>query len=198
MASKNSKSFGDSDTSNLPVADPGCMKLFAKRQKRSISQLSGKIAGWAELLDLLGWCVIHDHAEGRWLGKCAQAWLSQHGGQSWQADLEADRWPDLLHKHIPATQLKVLAPGLLIWPPSAESEATCSPDSSAALTRREREILEWLREGKTGGEIAVILGRSTRTIEKHLENIYKKLGVRDRASLIVQNAASITIRSNRD
>ncbi len=50
------------------------------------------------------------------------------------------------------------------------------------ITRREAEVLCWTAEGKTNGEIAAILGASTRTVQKHLEHIYQKLGVETRTA----------------
>ncbi len=52
----------------------------------------------------------------------------------------------------------------------------------ARLTAREREVLEWVGAGKTSRDIAAILGVSPRTIEKHLERIYDKLGVETRTA----------------
>lgn len=52
------------------------------------------------------------------------------------------------------------------------------------LTPRELEIGHWLSQGKTNDEIALILGISPRTAKRHLENIYEKLGVPNRASAI--------------
>lgn len=48
------------------------------------------------------------------------------------------------------------------------------------LTLREAEVLEWVAVGKRNAEIAAILGRSVRTIEKHVQNILEKLGVETR------------------
>jgi DNA-binding NarL/FixJ family response regulator len=50
------------------------------------------------------------------------------------------------------------------------------------LTSRESEVLSWLAKGKTNRDIAQILGLSPRTIDKHLEQIYAKLGVENRTS----------------
>lgn len=50
------------------------------------------------------------------------------------------------------------------------------------LTPREMEILYWLSQGKTNSEIALILSMSFRTVKKHLEHIYEKLGVENRTS----------------
>jgi DNA-binding CsgD family transcriptional regulator len=50
------------------------------------------------------------------------------------------------------------------------------------LTPREREVLYWVAQGKTNPTIAIILQTSPRTIQKHLEHIYQKLGVESRTS----------------
>ncbi|MGJ8693682.1 MAG: response regulator [Thalassotalea sp.] len=57
------------------------------------------------------------------------------------------------------------------------------------ITKRESEVLYWLSYGKTSWEISQILTMSPRTVNKHLEQIYKKLGVDNRTS-----AAAISIR----
>jgi DNA-binding NarL/FixJ family response regulator len=52
------------------------------------------------------------------------------------------------------------------------------------LTRREAEVLVWLSRGKSNRDIAQILDVSFRTINKHLEQIYPKLGVETRTSAV--------------
>lgn len=52
------------------------------------------------------------------------------------------------------------------------------------LTRRESEVLLWLARGKSNRDIAEILDVSYRTINKHLEQIYPKLGVEARTSAV--------------
>jgi DNA-binding NarL/FixJ family response regulator len=54
--------------------------------------------------------------------------------------------------------------------------------TSLNLTVREAEVLLWIAKGKTNRDIGEILGISPRTINKHSENIYKKLGVENRTS----------------
>ncbi len=58
------------------------------------------------------------------------------------------------------------------------------------LTSREAEVLSWLSKGKTNRDIAQILGLSPRTIDKHLEQIYAKLGVENRTA-----AAAMAVQS---
>jgi len=50
------------------------------------------------------------------------------------------------------------------------------------LTPRETEVLSWLAKGKTNRDIADILGMSPRTVNKHLEHIFEKLGVETRSA----------------
>ena len=57
------------------------------------------------------------------------------------------------------------------------------------ITKRESEVLYWISKGKTSWEASQILSMSPRTVNKHLEQIYKKLGVDNRTS-----AAAISIR----
>ncbi len=53
-------------------------------------------------------------------------------------------------------------------------------EAMAILTRRQREIMDWIAEGKTSAEAAIILGISPRTVEKHLEAVFQRLGVENR------------------
>lgn len=50
------------------------------------------------------------------------------------------------------------------------------------LTQRESEVLLWVAQGKTNRDIGEILGMSPRTVNKHLEHIFVKLGVETRTA----------------
>lgn len=50
------------------------------------------------------------------------------------------------------------------------------------LTKRESEVLHWMALGKTDKSIAEILGSSPRTVNKHTEHIFVKLGVETRTA----------------
>ncbi len=65
---------------------------------------------------------------------------------------------------------------------SLEERLCGSPQQfqSLGLTAREAEVASWLLQGKSNPEIAVITSLSARTVEKHLERIYAKLGVESR------------------
>ena len=50
------------------------------------------------------------------------------------------------------------------------------------LTKRESEVLYWTTKGKTSRDIGEILGSSPRTVNKHLEHVFVKLGVETRTA----------------
>jgi DNA-binding CsgD family transcriptional regulator len=54
--------------------------------------------------------------------------------------------------------------------------------SAAPLTAREREVLQWVAEGKRDAEIATLLGISVRTVEHHVHLCLQKLGVETRVA----------------
>jgi len=56
------------------------------------------------------------------------------------------------------------------------------------LTPRQAEVLYWIAQGKTNAEIAIILGTSPRTIHKHVEMLFERLGVENRAGAIATAA----------
>jgi DNA-binding CsgD family transcriptional regulator len=67
-----------------------------------------------------------------------------------------------------------------------------APDDNskvAPLTPRERDVLHWLAAGKTDRDIATILGISPRTVHKHLQRIYEKLGVENRTAAVARSGA---------
>lgn len=53
------------------------------------------------------------------------------------------------------------------------------------LTRREKEIMVLLTQGKQNKEIAKMLCISINTVERHLKNIYAKLEARNRVEAII-------------
>ena len=50
------------------------------------------------------------------------------------------------------------------------------------LTQKEAEVLYWVTKGKTNKDIGDILGSSPRTVNKHLEHVFAKLGVETRTA----------------
>jgi DNA-binding CsgD family transcriptional regulator len=61
-----------------------------------------------------------------------------------------------------------------------------SPSDADTLTQREAEILSWAAQGKANWAIAKILNISPGTVRKHLQNVYRKLGVENRTAAALQ------------
>jgi DNA-binding NarL/FixJ family response regulator len=62
------------------------------------------------------------------------------------------------------------------------------------LTRRESEVLLWLARGKSNRDIGQILDVSYRTVNKHLEQIYPKLGVEGRTAAVAMAVRALEDR----
>ncbi len=163
-----------------------------KRIEKDREHLVARITAWANLLDTAGWCValrLNDDAN-PWLGEQAKRWLTKNGGG---IDIDSVTW-DWFRLNLPPEQIMIRDQRVLLWSylsekaPKAPTESTESTDwgLTKLLTRRENEILNWMSFGKTNPEIAIILGRSARTIEKHVENIFRKTGVSSRNQLILR------------
>ena len=66
-----------------------------------------------------------------------------------------------------------------------EAEAFASPERSlAALSEREREVMQAVAAGLANKQIADRLHLSVRTVEVHRARVYEKLGVRSTAALV--------------
>ena len=84
--------------------------------------------------------------------------------------------------------LKIQSPNVEIDPVILEE--------SLSITSREAEVLLWLAHGKTNREIAEILEMSPRTVNKHLEQMYPKIGADNRtiaASVAIQTILGMSI-----
>ena len=61
-----------------------------------------------------------------------------------------------------------------------------APLRALGLTEREAEVLLWVAQGKSNGEISTILGAAENTVKKHLQNIFEKLGLDSRNAATVR------------
>ncbi len=103
-------------------------------------------------------------------------WLAQAMQKTETAPLVIQRDSDCLHLTLSRRQRE-----LLLLLEEQHTQALTSLDQYQ-LTPRELEVLNWVAKGKTNRDIAEILGMSPRTVNKHLEHIFVKLGVETRAA----------------
>jgi DNA-binding NarL/FixJ family response regulator len=145
-----------------------------------------------EALDVGGLGVLLMDAHGRiaWHSPQAQASMAAcFAGAEWLAREQSDT---ALHaagdgRTLMARRLGAVGMGesmwLLTWLSAAEQgQAPPSRLATAALTPRETEVLSWIAKGKTNRDVGEILGLSPRTVNKHLEHVFEKLGVETRAA----------------
>ena len=91
---------------------------------------------------------------------------------------------DLLLPHLHATYLRVqdtersLATTKPVAPPPP------ADSTLAQITEREKEILRWVREGKSNQQIGEVLGISALTVKNHVQKILRKLGAANRAQAV--------------
>jgi DNA-binding CsgD family transcriptional regulator len=83
-----------------------------------------------------------------------------------------------------AEHATLLAPGLRLRVSRTEQPPQC--DDLPWLTERELGVLELVSRGLTARAVARRSGISERTVQKHLEHVYEKLGCRDRLSAVMR------------
>ena len=110
--------------------------------------------------------------------EAAAAWLVQARRDGSQTLALADG-RQLLARHMGESGL---GESMLLLSQAAPEAAAPRSLQQAALTPRETEVLSWLSKGKTNRDIGDILGMSPRTVNKHLEHIFEKLGVETRTA----------------
>jgi DNA-binding response OmpR family regulator len=151
-----------------------------------------------EAVDVAGMGTVLLDSQGRMAWRSPQAvdWLTQAFGVEEQAHQVATQWltraRDDGEAHTPlrdsarlvARHMGQGGPGesMLLLTQSQADDAALQRLREVALTPRETEVLSWLAKGKTNRDIADILGMSPRTVNKHLEHIFEKLGVETRSA----------------
>ncbi|WP_295373571.1 response regulator [uncultured Pseudacidovorax sp.] len=147
-----------------------------------------------EAVDVAGMATLVVDTQGRiaWRSPQAADWLARLGAEATPGLLPPSLGPALQ----PGAVVQVLAGTLRLSVRNlgsanlgetllllAQERGTPTDRlAEAALTPRETEVLSWLAKGKTNRDIAEILGMSPRTVNKHLEHIFEKLGVETRAA----------------
>ena len=123
------------------------------------------------------------------LPETAVLMLSMHSEETWvRQALDAGARGYLLKSamelELPVAVRKVAA-GEMVLDPAIAQPAALKGERSAALTKRELEVLQLLVEGKSNKEIAEVLQLSANTVAVHRANIMDALGIHKTAELVV-------------
>jgi len=105
-----------------------------------------------------------------------KSWISHHPTQGHHIKLQ-EITPSLNVTYIGCDNNNDL---LMRLSASDSVDSANSLKTSFGVTKRESQVLNWISKGKTNREIALILEMSPRTVNKHLEQIFKKLEVDNR------------------
>ncbi|WP_407074849.1 response regulator [Roseateles sp.] len=151
-----------------------------------------------DAIDIGGHGVLMIDAQQRmaWRSPQAQQWLARFFGargdavcMAWLAgqaagNTEGLRTLTLAGQTLTARRLGNAGLGEVMWLLGLRTADAPAPSrlSTASLTLRETEVLSWIAKGKTNRDVAEILGMSPRTVNKHLEHVFQKLGVETRAA----------------
>ncbi len=201
------RDFSDRERLCLNVLRPHLAQAY--RNAEAVTQMQGQLALVRHTLEKLDQGVVVLTRDGRITLANAQAiqWLADYFGSR---SLSGMRLPENLRRWV-SHQETLLAAKDAVPPPQKplvverkakrlvvrhqcesaqcvllfdEQQTEYSPQALErfGLSRRESEVLIWVAQGKTNIEIGMILGLSPRTVQKHLERIYQKLGVENRTS----------------
>jgi len=143
-----------------------------------------------------GVLMVDAHDRIAWRSPQAKRWLDEFfAGQTDEACMDwlnpgppsdSDiRTHQVGERTLTARRLGSAGLGEVMWLLSQRTSDAQSPNSrlaTASLTPRETEVLSWIAKGKTNRDVGEILNMSPRTVNKHLEHVFEKLGVETRAA----------------
>jgi DNA-binding NarL/FixJ family response regulator len=141
----------------------------------------------------LGTVVLDSRGRVAWRSPQAMRWLELAFGptgsnqQAWLQSAHAlteisIQMPDrgrLVARHMGQSGM---SESMLVLHMELAQAGTAIRQPDVPLTPRETEVLSWIAKGKTNRDIGDILGMSHRTVNKHLEHIFEKLGVETRSA----------------
>ncbi|WP_053380594.1 response regulator transcription factor [Nitrospira moscoviensis] len=203
---RGSRDFSDRETLMLNLLRPHLIQSF--RNSRTLTALKSRSRALEHAMDELnrGLLEFTRRHTIRWASPQALRWLSVY----WPGEATGDQLPPSLtewikqqeasfknNKAIPVPQsplsvdqgqrrvlVRLLREGQQRFLFFEERTDGPSPEDlvQLGLGHRESEVLAWVSRGKTNEEIASIMGLSIKTVKKHLERIFDKLGVESRTA----------------
>jgi len=201
--------FSERDRLLLSALRPHIVQ--ALRNAESFSQMKGEVALVLQGLEEIGRGIVLLGPDGgiRSATRVARQWMTTYFGQR---AVRAKHLPEALQRWVRFQGTTIRSSGdvfsareplvvecqdsrlvVRLIPASGgglllleQRHTAQSPASfeSLGLSRREAEVLAWVAQGKTDAAIGTILSLSPRTVAKHLEHIYQRLGVENRSAAV--------------
>lgn len=209
--------YTERDKTLLDILRPHLRQAFLN--SLAVSKLERDISSMTEAIELMdrGVVVLKENGQIGLLTPQAHAWVREYFGASKLGHL-----PEALERWVRSERLKSQGESAVAhvreplrveregkrlavrWVKERSSEMLLMEEKRSGmtveeiqprfgLTRREAEVMYWVAEGKSNMAVATILSMSPKTVEKHLERIFLKLGVENRtgAAMTVANALSL-------
>jgi DNA-binding CsgD family transcriptional regulator len=206
--------FTERDRSILTLLRPHLSQAYFNAQQ--YHQLQQELSQLQQSLNYLGLAIVDTQGRIQWIAPQAIIWLEIYFGKSTSSHQLPDHlWAWVKHQiagftnnpNIPNTclPLRIQQAGrelkirLVVEQMRARyllllEEQTLSSLNSLellGLSQRETEVLAWVIQGKDNKKIAAQLSIHPSTVRKHLESIYRKLGVQSRTEAISQALAKL-------
>lgn len=224
LLTRSQRDFSDRECALLSMLYPHLVQAF--RNTASLNRLGRDINELVELLEGPTSSVIVLAGTGhvkRWTEQ-ARTWIAQYCRTPFPA--EENRLPecfaDWYRRALALVAQETLAPSrreaLIVDKNARQLTVQLIPDhfrdehllllnekrgdsswnslKECGLTPRESEVLAWVAKGKTNAEVGTILQLSGRTVQKHLEHIYQKLGVENRNTATVRALKMLDISNH--
>lgn len=214
LLTRSARDFAERDRMLINRLHPHLVQAF--RNTASLNRLSRDVDGLVGMLEGPTSSVIVLAGNGRvkrWTEQ-GKSWIAQYCRTPFPA--EADRLPDCFGdwygRQLALVAKETLTPSprdpLIVDKDGRQLTVQLIPDhfrdehllllnekrgdaswsalGACGLTPRESEVLAWVAKGKTNAETGEILQMSDRTVQKHLEHIFQKLGVATRTTATVR------------
>jgi DNA-binding CsgD family transcriptional regulator len=197
------KDFSRRDVDVVEFLSPHIARAY--RHARAAHAMAIRVGTMEDGIDVMGKAVILADAEGQihWQSSVAREWMEElfpdertsgrlpRAVSKWLKRMQRSaqtRWPIISEIQTPATRDDPLLVycgkthfgDYVLGLVRERASLDLTTGQSFGLTPREAEVLYWISEAKTRPEIARILGISWRTIAKHMDRLFEKLGVENR------------------
>jgi DNA-binding CsgD family transcriptional regulator len=204
---RTSRSFSERDRTILNLIRPHIVQAY--RNAQIYTQLQHQARQLSQAIDELGSVILAPSGRVLMISPRALQLLSQYFPDiSWFGEQLPDplqSWvTEQIQQPLPVRQpLRIERSGqslrirllgnadaeqfLLVLEESDHQNLSAELLQPVGLTRRESEVLIQVAQGKTDAEIALVLDISKKTVNKHLENLFKKLNVNTRAAAVTKS-----------
>jgi DNA-binding CsgD family transcriptional regulator len=204
VASRGPRAYSDTERALLDAARPHFAQMW--QNARAVADLEARLGLFARAVDegLGSLVAVRPDGSAKAMTERARTLLAAHfpgarrtGGwpetlRAWvvrqlrtrEAEVVPLRQPLTIERGDARLELRLVWCGsdhVVLVEPHGTRPAPAQLET-LGLSRREAEVLHWVAQGKTNAEVGVILGISPTTVAKHLDHVYRKLGVETRTA----------------